>query len=325
MNRLLQFWQSTWGHAALAAAVLTVGAIVALNHRKETRAAAALPVAPTAAVATTPKVYTREVRRLELPAAPSRTETNAPTMPTATPAEVMTAPRPAPLQLFAAAAKPSAVTNKSAPFGRLIPCRTVIALESNRLDTPVIGLVAEDVWHAGQLIIPAGAEVHGRAALDRTRERIAATGPWTIVWRTRDRDNGRELRVEGLALDRADDAADDEAMVRDGSAGLRGQVVRSGDARELKLFAAAFLASAAAAMQETRGAAGAFGEVSLPTASARNGALSGISAVLREQVEQMREAIARDGLYVHVPPGKAFYLYVTQTLDRSAGANPLSK
>lgn len=324
MNRLLQFWQSTWGHAALAAAVLTVGAIVALNHRKETRAAASLPAAPTAAVATTPKVYTREMRRLELPAAPSRTESSAPTMPTAA-TEVMTAPRPAPLQLFVGAAKPPEAINQSAPFGRLIPCRTVIALESNRLDTPVIGLVTEDVWHAGQLIIPAGAEVHGRAALDRTRERIAATGPWTIVWRTRDRDNGRELRVEGLALDRADDATDDEAMVRDGSAGLRGQVVRSGDARELKLFAAAFLASAAAAMQDTRGAAGPFGEVSLPTASARNGALSGISAVLREQVEQMREAIARDGLYVHVPPGKAFYLYVTQTLDRSAGANPLPK
>jgi hypothetical protein len=325
MNRLLQFWQSTWGHAALAAAVLTVGAIVALNHRKETRAAASLPAAPTAAVATTPKVYTREMRRLELPAAPTRTETSAPTMRTAAPVEAITVPRPAPLQLFAAAAKSPVVINPSAPFGRLIPCRTVIALESNRLDTPVIGLVAEDVWHAGQLIIPAGAEVHGRAALDRTRERIAATGQWTIVWRTRDRDNGRELRVEGLALDRADDAADEEAMVHDGSAGLRGQIVRSGDARELKLFAAAFLASAAAAMQETRGAAGPFGEMSLPTASARNGALSGISAVLREQVEQMREAIARDGLYVHVPPGKAFYLYVTQTLDQSAGANPLPK
>jgi hypothetical protein len=36
----------------------------------------------------------------------------------------------------------------------------------------------------------------------------------------------------------------------------------------------------------------------------------------------MREAIARDGFYLRVPAGKPFYLYVTQTLDRSQ-AKPL--
>ena len=63
-----------------------------------------------------------------------------------------------------------------APYGRLIPCQTVITLESSKMETPVIGLVTDDVWHNGRLVIPAGAEVHGRAALDRSRERIAASG-----------------------------------------------------------------------------------------------------------------------------------------------------
>jgi hypothetical protein len=28
----------------------------------------------------------------------------------------------------------------------MIPCETVVTLESNRLATPVIGIVTEDVW-----------------------------------------------------------------------------------------------------------------------------------------------------------------------------------
>ena len=41
-----------------------------------------------------------------------------------------------------------------------------------------------------------------------------------------------------------------------------------------------------------------------------------LGAVLREQAQAIRESIARDGLYLRVPAGKPFYLYVTETLDR---------
>jgi len=181
----------------------------------------------------------------------------------------------------------------------------------------VIGLVTEDVWHDGQLVIPAGAEVHGRASLDRTRERLAVQGEWKIVWRTPDRANGTELAVQGLALDREWNADTQQSGEHDGSAGLRGQVVKTDDDRELKLFAATFLATATAALQETRPTAGLLGESSVPTTTARNAVLAGTSAVLREHAQAIREAIARDGFYLRVPAGKPFYLYVTQTLDRS--------
>ena len=48
-----------------------------------------------------------------------------------------------------------------APFGRLIPCELVITVDSSSIQTPIIGLVTEDIFHHGQLIIPAGTEVHG--------------------------------------------------------------------------------------------------------------------------------------------------------------------
>lgn len=68
-----------------------------------------------------------------------------------------------------------------APFGRLIPCELIITVDSSSIQTPIIGLVTEDIFHHGQLIIPAGTEVHGRAQVDRARERIASNGRWTLV------------------------------------------------------------------------------------------------------------------------------------------------
>jgi len=43
-----------------------------------------------------------------------------------------------------------------APFGRLIACETVITVDSSSIQTPIIGLVTENVYFGGKLVIPAG-------------------------------------------------------------------------------------------------------------------------------------------------------------------------
>ena len=315
LNR--DFLTSGSGQVLLVGAVLLLG-VLAVRWQNQSRTAPALPVVKPAPSPVLPKTLTRGGVKFVAPPAP------APGVPapaaTIAPANAIKpdAVRALPLTLVISA-QPTVPEPPlpSAPYGRLIPCETVVALESNRLETPVIGLVTEDVWHEGRLVVPAGAEVHGRAALDRTRERLAAQGEWRIVWRTPDRDNGTELTVQGLALDREWDAATRQWGEHDGSAGLRGQVVRTDQDRELKLFAATFLATATAALQETRPTAGLLGESSVPTTTARNAVLAGTGAVLREQAQTIRESIARDGFYLRVPAGKPFYLYLTQTLDRS--------
>jgi uncharacterized protein YcgL (UPF0745 family) len=55
----------------------------------------------------------------------------------------------------------------------------------------------------------------------------------------------------------------------------------------------------------------------VPVTTARNAVLAGTGAVLREYAQAIRESIARDGFYLRVPAGKPFYLYLTETLDRS--------
>ena len=230
-------------------------------------------------------------------------------------------PQVLPISLFTAAANtPPQLSNTYAPYGRMIPCETVITIESSKLDTPVIGLVTEDVWHNGELVIPAGAEVHGRASLDRARERIAASGKWVVVWRDGSSLNGTELVLSGIALDRQKDDTSGDYGTRDGSAGLLGSLLKSDDFQEVKMFASTFLAGVASGMQQFRNQGTAFGDiVQVPSVSGRNAALQGTADVLNAYARQIQEAIARDGFYVRVPAGKQFYLYVTETIDQAKG------
>lgn len=308
-----QFFQTPTGQ------LLVVGMLAAIavgevgwqrTHRKPT----ALPEPKTTAPAALPRVFQRIGARFESPTPPPQ-PASAPI-----PTDHAVPPVPKVLPLGVVAVRAASETSDSvafAPYGRMIPCETVVTLESNRLETPVIGLVTEDVWENGVLVVPAGAEVHGRASLDRTRERIAVEGRWIIVWRGRQHERATELRIDGVALDRMADRSAAPLGDSDGSAGLRGEVLRTDDWREVKLFAATFLSTATSALQDTRASAGVLGETSVPAATARNATLAGTGAVLREYAQQLREAIARDGFYVRVPAGKTFYLYVTQTL----GAN----
>jgi len=199
-------------------------------------------------------------------------------------------------------------TDDFAPFGRLIPCQLVITVESSSIQTPIIGLVTEDVFHHGQLIIPAGTEAHGSATVDRSRERIASNGAWTLVWQ-----NGEELNVSGLALDHEPDEENGGWSITDGSAGLRGRLIKSDNLAEVKLYAAALLSGAADVFTDRR--VSDFGSFALP--SLQNAPLKGAQSVLDRYAQQILQTIERDGFYVRVPAGKEFYLYLTQTLDRA--------
>lgn len=314
MNFPREFFSSPTGQLVLVGLLAVfIGGTVML---RPARPAPALPKAGTGTAPLLPRTF---VRPAAPPPAAEPPVATAKEKPGREPAlAVVASPRPLlPLSLLAIQEPPAERRGARAPFGRLIPCETVLTLESSRLETPVIGLVTEDVWHEGELVVPAGAEVHGRASPDRTRERLAAQGAWTIVWRKPGENSGTEITVRGLALDRERDPATGVWGGHDGSAGLRGEVLRTNDWQAVQLFAAAFLSTATTALQDTRTTAGVLGDTVTPAATARNAGLAGASAVLREYAGQIREAIERDGVYVRVPAGKPFYLYVTEKIERN--------
>jgi len=227
------------------------------------------------------------------------------------------APAVLPISLYHGNGQETAVSDTYAPYGRMIPCETVITIDSAKIETPIIGFVTEDVWHDGKLIIPAGAEVHGKAQVDPSRERIASDNSWILVWRTTDRMNGAELPLHGVALDMERNETTGTWQLTDGSAGLKGDILKTDNWAEIKLFAATFLSAATTGLENTTTSSNALtGQTTqTPLSTPKNAALAGSSAVLNQYAQQILDSIKRDGFYVRVPAGKQFYLYVTQTID----------
>jgi|GEM_PF-799845 len=230
--------------------------------------------------------------------------------------------------------KPPAATNLSeagsgtrdwsdtAPFGRLLKCKLTNAVESRNLETPVIGLVTEDLkW--GNLLIPADTEVHGAATGDRVQDRLGCDTHWVLVLYEPRRHSRRELKLQAIALDQdvapvanpANRAEFAHFGQTDGSGGLRGDIVVLDIKQQLRnkaeLFAAAFLSAFSLSFQNTSQTV--YGFQAVPTL--KNAALEGTSAVMAEYAEAIRKKIEKDAEYVRVPAGKLFYLYIVQTLD----------
>jgi hypothetical protein len=284
----LNFFKTKTGKLVLFAVIFSGGLVIfsALRDKSRSRDDVALAVKPAHTNATDkPQV----VQSVELPMQPFHPPTPKPEAlplvktnepPKATverrPQETA-APTLAPISLFADSATGNplqkTVSSVYAPFGRLIPCETVITVDSASMQTPIIGLVTENIYHAGKLVIPAATEVHGTASADRHRERIASGNHWTLVWQS-----GEELHLRAIVLDR-EFAGDQQGWgITDGSAGLRGRVIKSDDLAEIKLFAATFLSGAADALTEKQQTF--FGPINSP--SLNNAPFEGAQKVLAQ-------------------------------------------
>ncbi len=337
---MLEFIKSPLGNAiVMLVLLLLVGASVVMSSIEGKEAAATFTEADEE-YNYKPDVYKRDIPRFKTPKViepetPEPVEEIPETQPKAKPKPVQSRPQLArqkqpkpqpspaalPVNLFSGQVRTNdGPSSHYAPYGRLVPCQLTITVESNSIDTPIIGLVTEDVVHAGQTIIPAGAEVHGKASRERNRDRIDASGTWSFVWRTQDRLNGTELTVAGIALDRELDFNTGQWGLRDGSAGLKGYLIKSDNWNEIRLFASTFLAAATQGVKDyDQFITDTGSSVQLAKSSAGNAALDGTTAVLEEYARQIRDAIERDGFYIRIPTGKQFYVYVTQTIDTNLG------
>src|SRR5271166_255854 len=275
-------------------------------------------------------------------------------LPQATPeiAEVIPAPVPerqagtekklAPMRIYTSTAVPEPTPEEEdlgdyAPAFRMVRCKLVNTVDSSNISTPVNGLVTDDLVWGGKIIIAQCSEVHGLAQVDKSRERIVAEGAWTFTLFEPDlhRLGDRELVLKGYALDREDDPEFKALMVgsvvvdpnvktwgiTDGSAGLRGVVLRSDNAAELNLFVATFISGIAQSVQGT--VTNVFGQtVPSPNVSGAGGVpgyiinppAQGAEAVLDRYAQMVMDSIERDGFFIRVPAGKLFYVYVTEDI-----------
>ena len=209
-----------------------------------------------------------------------------------------------------------------APAFRLVKCQLVNTVDSANLLTPIIGLVTDDLWWNGKVIIRAASEVHGVANVDRVRERIASNGEFTFIL-NEPNGLGREIVVRGMVLDMEKDDNVDSYGIADGSAGLHGDVIRTANADAIKLYAASLINGIAGAFSS--GANGVLGNRVFTNSSSLglsalqggviNPAVGGTQGVLDRYAQQIASSIERDGFFVRVPAGKQFYVYCTEAID----------
>lgn len=212
--------------------------------------------------------------------------------------------------------KPDAtVVHKIPPF-RLIRAELVNTIESSNLETPVIGLVTEDVWWDGELVIVAGTEIHGTVRSERLRNRVISGENWALVPPANKlRKFPLQKSIRGVALDRNNPSGDGLRFgISDGSFGLKGEVIEFNKPDEIRLFTAAFLEGMARTAQSREPTGSLLGGTQ-PQANPTNALYEGSAEVLREYAAIIRKEIERHGRFVRVPAGKQFYLYTLPAIE----------
>lgn len=254
----------------------------------------------------------------KLPPAPEVPQTTLPPVvslpsPAPTPPPVVVQ---APITLFAGRRVPQRRDGAFiAPRGRQVICRLVTTVDSGSLETPIIGLVLRPI-HApsGQLLIPENTEVHFIGAkADSARDRIAASGRWTFIIRdgTGKTARARELAVEAVALDHEYEDTTGSFALTDGSAGLRGEVIRTDQWDQVLLFASTALGGLAEGLKTTTQTV--YGTQAQSTFS--NAGLNAGSSAIQSYAQQILDRIKKDGSFVRVGAGKSFILYVKEPID----------
>jgi type IV secretory pathway VirB10-like protein len=214
-------------------------------------------------------------------------------------------PKPAPVRIWLAS-------------GTFIPCKLVNTINSSHINTPVVGLVTQDIWEQDDgrwhCIIPSGTRVSSFAQSGAVRDRIEVAGTWSLKFPN----DAREYRVEGIACTRQADPTTQQFGEEEGSAGLIGEIVESDHWRSAKaLLAMTFesLANASGAMATAAIAKEGFSYFQTPNAA----------PVLNQQITQMLNGENGDGRYVHVRGGTDFYVFTCETVEpwkRAIGGQP---
>ena len=237
-----------------------------------------------------------------------------------TPSAAKSAPKtPVSLMAFQFSDTPH-IGDEYAAYGRFLRCKLLITVDSNHIQTPIVGTILEDVYSPERvLLIPAGAEVHGMAQNDSAEDRIASQDRWIIVWRTNDGQEV-ELPLTGIALDHAPSPNGAGWGLTDGSAGLRGQEIRSSNLTEIKMLLAQFGAGFAQSFAES-GLQSVVTPSGTVLTSQNNGfqqaAAQGMQNAANLYAQQIADTVKREGIFIRVPAGTDFYVYVTQTIDAS--------
>ena len=214
------------------------------------------------------------------------------------------------------------ISERYAPYGRLISCRMVNTIESGDTDTPLIAFVTEDLWWINsrgekKLIIPAGTEVHGTVnGVKPLRNRLTTGGNFVLVWQATSDMVGFELQVKGIALEKSN-APDTKSLatISDMAAGIPGQVMSNENLAKFLMYTLAFGQGMAQGFQTSEVYSNSGGIISTQEGTTQNAFARGAETLAQIMLQDVSEQISKESYYIRVAAGTEFYLFVRQVIN----------
>ena len=219
-----------------------------------------------------------------------------------------------------AAEKEAFLSERYAPYGRLLNCKLVNTLESNVEGTPLIAMVIEDLWWVNakgerKLIIPAGTEVHGRMG-SCVRNRMMASGNFVLVWQLTSGEVGMELQLNGRVLEKSNQAGNKNlATITDMAAGIPGRVMNNTNLNEMLQYTMAFVQGLSAGFQSNRTYDNGSTIIHENDGSTKNALASAFQQMSEVALENISDKINKESYYIRVAAGTEFYLYIEQVTN----------
>ena len=214
------------------------------------------------------------------------------------------------------------ISERFAPYGRMISCKMINTVESGNAQTPLIAVVTEDLWWINasgekKLVIPAGTEVHGSIDGSKpVRNRLMTGNNFVLVWQASSDMVGFELQLKGIALEKS--TYPDNPMlaaISDMSAGIPGQVVSNENLSKFMMYTLAFAQGVAQGYQTTEVYTDSGVTVSSQDGTTGNAIARGTETLAQTMLQDISQMIARESYYIRVAAGTEFYLFVRQVIN----------
>ena len=221
-----------------------------------------------------------------------------------------------------AGAQKEFVSERFAPYGRLIACKMVNTVESGDTDTPLIAVVIEDLWWINakgekKLIIPAGTEVYGTVnGAKPMRNRLTTGNNFILVWQATSNMVGFELQLKGVALEKSTHPENRMlAAITDMSAGIPGQVMSNENLSKFLVYTLAFGQGLAQGYQTNEVYTDSGVTVTTQDGTTKNAMARGAETLAQVMLQDVSQMIAKESYYIRVASGTEFYIFVQQVIN----------
>ena len=221
-----------------------------------------------------------------------------------------------------AGAQKEFVSERFAPYGRLIACKMVNTVESGDTDTPLIAVVIEDLWWINakgekKLIIPAGTEVYGTVnGAKPMRNRLTTGNNFILVWQATSNMVGFELQLKGVALEKSTHPENRMlAAITDMSAGIPGQVISNANLSKFLMYTLAFGQGLAQGYQTNEVYTDSGVTITTQDGTTKNAMARGAETLAQVMLQDVSQMIAKESYYIRVASGTEFYIFVQQVIN----------